>query len=247
MKNNFLVLVLVINFANAQTSKLLSGKIVVKDGNRNGVLVLNLVTEKEAISDFNGNFKIEAKVDDLLVFQNSNLEYLRKSIDETDFENEFIIVEMTKKNIQLDEIKIFNYSRMNAVSMGILSAPAKIYTPAQRKLKTATSLDPYFNAGSMAGFGMSLDPFFNAITGRTKMLKKFVAIESVQLRVQRLEQWFSDDYLINVLKINEKLLKGFLFYASEDARVIAGLRNKNQFLTSFALIDVAKHYNALQE
>ena len=247
MKNSFLIFVLVINFANAQTSKLLSGKIVVKDGNRNGVLVLNLVTEKETISDFNGNFTIEAKVDDLLVFQNSYLEYLRISIDEADYEKGIIIVEMIKKNIQLDEIKIFNYSRINAVSMGILSKPAKVYTPAQRKLKTANSLDPYFNVGSMAGFGMSLDPLFNAITGRTKMLKKFVAIESVQLRVKRLENWFSTAYLINDLSINENLVKGFLFYAAEDAKVIDGLRNKNQFLTSFTLIDVAKRYNALQK
>ena len=94
---------------------------------------------------------------------------------------------------------------------------------------------------------MSLDPLFNAITGRTKMLKKFVAIESVQLRVKRLENWFSTAYLINDLSINENLVKGFLFYAAEDAKVIDGLRNKNQFLTSFALIDVAKRYNALQK
>lgn len=247
MKNSFLMLILVINFANAQNSKVLSGKIIVKDGSPSGVLVLNLVTEKETLSNFEGQFKIEGKVDDLLVFQNSNLEYQRKSIDEADFEKGFMVVEMVKKNIQLDEIKIFNYSRMNAVSMGILSTPAKTYTPAQRKLKTATSLDPSFNIGSMAGFGMSLDPLFNAISGRTKMLKKFVAIESVQLRVQRLQNWFSNDYLINDLKINENLLKGFLFYASEDAQVINGLRSKNQFLTSFALIDVAKRYNALQK
>ena len=247
MKNSFLMLILVINFANAQNSKVLSGKIIVKDGSPSGVLVLNLVTEKETLSNFEGQFKIEGKVDDLLVFQNSNLEYQRKSIDEADFEKGFMVVEMTKKNIQLDEIKIFNYSRMNAVSMGILATAAKTYTPAKRKLKTATSLDPSFNIGTMAGFSMSLDPLLNAITGRTKMLKKFVAIESVQLRVVRLEHWFSNDYLINDLKINENLLKGFLFYASEDAQVINGLRSKNQFLTSFALIDVAKRYNEMQK
>lgn len=247
MKNSFLMLILVINFANAQNSKVLSGKIIVKDGSPSGVLVLNLVTEKETLSNFEGQFKIEGKVDDLLVFQISNLEYQRKSIDEVDFEKGFMVVEMTKKNIQLDEIKIFNYSRMNAVSMGILATAAKTYTPAQRKLKTATSLDPSFNIGTMAGFSMSLDPLLNAITGRTKMLKKFVAIESVQLRVVRLEHWFSNDYLINDLKINENLLKGFLFYASEDAQVINGLRSKNQFLTSFALIDVAKRYNEMQK
>jgi hypothetical protein len=99
----------------------------------------------------------------------------------------------------------------------------------------------------MAGFGLSLDPLLNAISGRTKMLKKFVAVERVGLRVQRLETWFDNDYLLQNLKIREDLLMGFLFYAAEDAKVIEGLNNKNKFLTSFALIEVAQKFNSFQK
>lgn len=245
MKNNFLIAIFVLLLTTTFAQKSIQGKIVVKDGISSGILVLNLVSEKETISKIDGTFSIEVKIDDLLVFQSESLEYYRKSIDEDDFKNGYINIEMIKKPIQLEEIKIFNYSRINAVSMGILSKPAKSYTPAERKLKTATSFDPQFNIGTMAGFGLSLDPIFNAISGRTKMLKRFVAVEKVQLRIKRLENWFSNEYFINNLQIKETNLKSFVFYAAEDQKVINGIALKNKIRTSFALIETAKQYNAI--
>ena len=240
-----LIFLFMMNVA-AQTSKKITGKIIVKEGFISDVLVLNLKTEQETKSDANGNFTIDAQVDDLIVFQAESLEYLRKSIDETDFEKGFFEIKMTTKPIELQELKIKDFSGINAVSMGILSRPAKVYTNAERKLRTASKTDLELDAGMWAGASLGLDPFFNKISGRTKMLKKFVAMESVQLRVVKLQNWFPDEYVIQSLKVNENKVRGFWFYAAEDADIIEALKLKNKFLTAFALTKVAEKYNSFQ-
>ena len=247
MKTKFFFWLLVFQLSIGQSPKILNGKISVNGGSPAGVLVLNLVTEKETISNFEGKFSIEASPDDLLVFQSNRLEYARKSIDPDDFARGNIQVYLQAKPIELEEIKIFNFSRINAVSMGILSKPAKIYTPAQRKLKTATDLNASFSAGNFPGVSLSLDPLINAITGRTKMLKKYVAIEMVQLRVVQLQKWFSNEYLVDNFKLKEDQLSSFLWYAAEDDQVGKAMNLKNKFLVSFELMKIAENFKNLQK
>ena len=64
----------------AQGEKLLNGKIIVKDAKLSGVTILNLSNEKETQSDSLGNFKILAKVDDLLIFYAPHLDKMLKAL-----------------------------------------------------------------------------------------------------------------------------------------------------------------------
>ena len=121
----------------SQTEKAISGQLICKDGILQGITILNLVTEKEAISNFDGKFIIFAKVDDLLVIQSNNFEYERKIIDDNDIKDGKIAINLTKKIEQLEEVKIIKYFNINAVSLGILSKPAKVYTTAARRMYTA--------------------------------------------------------------------------------------------------------------
>ena len=77
---------------------------------------------------------------------------------------------MTSKITQLDEVKV-QKSNIDAVSLGILTKPGKVYTPAERRLKTATGLYASANAGTMMGGSVGLDPLINWISGRTALLK----------------------------------------------------------------------------
>jgi len=59
-------------FGQINSEKILHGKISVASGSVEGVTIVNLVNEKSAISDNNGEFFILAKADDLLVFSSVN-------------------------------------------------------------------------------------------------------------------------------------------------------------------------------
>jgi hypothetical protein len=231
----------------SQLEKPIAGKIVCLEMIPQGIKILNLVSEKETVSDIEGKFVIMAKPDDLLVFSSNNFDYMRKMIDDDDYRKGAITVAVTPKINQLEEVQINTYPNLNAVSLGILDKPAKTYTPAQRKLRTASNMYPSFGVGTIMGFSMGLDPVINAISGRTKMLKKYVISEKAQLQVEKISNMFSDDYFIHQLKIKENLVRGFIFFAVENQKVIDALSMKNKFLVSFALIKVAEDFNKLQD
>ncbi|WP_447635086.1 hypothetical protein [Flavobacterium microcysteis] len=224
-------------FSQAQ-EKLLRIK-VMADGNYvGGINVVNLVNERSAVTDEKGEFFILAKEDDLLVFSAVNFEYKRKIISSEDLTVPFLTVNMVPKTNQLDEVVITEYSNINAVDLGILSKPAKVYTPAERKLKTATDLN------LMVGFGfaMSLDPVINAISGRTKSLKDQLKVERREYLLKEVQNLYEEDYFINTLKIPQENVKGFQYYSIEDAEFVKTLKAKKKQMADFLLVQLSKKY-----
>lgn len=240
-KNNyfalFFLLLTGIVFSQSQ-EKLLHGKVLADGDYVQGINVVNLVNEKSAITDADGEFHILAKEDDLLVLSAINFEYKRKIIASEDLKAEIITIQMVPKTNQLDEVVITEYANINAVDLGILSKPAKVYTPAERKLKTATDLNLSIGFGAI----FSLDPIINAISGRTKNLKNQLKVERKELLIKRFQELYEDDYLISTLKIPSENVKGFQYYAIENAQFIKELNNKNKQMMNFLLGQLATKY-----
>jgi hypothetical protein len=168
MRNNcFLIIFILISqtvFSQSK-EKLFHGKVFANGNNVEGINVVNLVNEKSAVTNEEGDFYILAKEDDLIVLSAPNFEYKRKIIAKEDLDSKIVTINLIPKATQLDEVEITEYKNINAVDLGILSKPAKQYTPAERKLKTATDLD----LGIGFGVIFSIDPLINAISGRTKI------------------------------------------------------------------------------
>ena len=242
-KIEFLLLFLFqISFGQTVVEKIIHGKIIVESGNASGVNIINLVNEKSTISDNNGNFLILAKADDLLVFSSINLEYHRKIIEEEDLKSDVIIVKMTPKITQLEEVIVNKHPEINAVSLGISPKGIKKYTPAERRLKAATSVDPTASVETMAGGSFGLDPLINHLSGRTAMLKKELEVEKKELSLVLFASLFNDDFFTKKLKIQSDYIKGFQFYCVEDAKISNVLKTKNKTNIEFLLIPVAKKY-----
>ena len=119
-------------FGQTTGEKLLHGKIIVESGTVGGVTIINLVNEKTAISDGDGEFSILAKADDLLVFSSVNLEYYRRIIEAEDLKPQVLTIKMTAKITELEEVIVNKHPEINAVSLGISPKGIKHYTPAER-------------------------------------------------------------------------------------------------------------------
>lgn len=234
MKSKIILFVLILhNLIFSQSEKIISGQLICNEEILQGIVILNLVTEKETVSDFEGRFSIAAKPEDLLVIQSNNFDYVRKIIDDADFKKGHISLYLTKKVEQLEEVKIVNYPTINAVSLGVLSQPAKVYTVAERRL---------FTAQSEGGVGQLINYF----SGRTKMLKRYAAFEKIEIRSEKLSNMFDDTYYITTLNIPEDKIRAFQNFAAEDASIIEPLKKKNKFLVAFALVPLAKQFVELQ-
>jgi len=246
MRNSiFLVFLMLSQFVFSQEEKLIKGKVVVKDAMVEGIRVINLVSEKEAITNNKGEFSIWVKPEDLLVFSAVHLDYMRKFIEIEDYNAPLLIVEMTSKINQLDEVEVYDFSRINAVSLGILSKPAKEYTPAERRLQTATGLYPTANVGTMAGGSIGLDPLFNWMSGRTAMLKKEVEVEQKEFLLQKVSNMYEEDYYTEKLKIKKESIKAFQYYIIYDERFSTALNSKNNLLATFLIGGLALEFNKI--
>jgi hypothetical protein len=232
-KSSFLCFLFFSTFLFAQKSGKIKGVILVSDAKPSGVLVINLNTEKEIISDENGLFSIDVQADDLLIFSAPHLDYMRKIVEADDLKRGTISVNMTSKLTMLDEVEIVSYSRINAVELGILSKPAKKYTVAERRLYGATS--------------SPLDGLLNALSGRTAMLKNGIEIEKKESALKALDGLYSDAFYIETLKIPQEEIGGFHYFSVEDFKLKEALKGKNSFLVTFLMIKLASDYKAIRD
>lgn len=226
-------LLFISQFVFSQNEKLINGKIVVKDAFPQGVHVINLSNEAETITNSNGEFSILVQPDDLLVFSAIHLDYMRKIVEGKDYDSGLLILEMTSRINALDEVEVKNNSGMNAVALGILSKPAKSYTPAERRLNAA--------------IGSPIDALINMLSGRTEMMKDGVEIEKKEFLLEKLDGLYSDEFYLENLGIGKEKIKGFHYYVIEDKRFSEALDSKNKTLATFLMIEMAARYNLLNE
>ena len=123
-------------------------------------------------------------------------------------------------------------TQITAENLGIIPFGQKKYTPAERKLYTATS-------------GGGIDGLLNAISGRKAMLKKEIEVEKKEQSLARIDVLFEDKYYIETLKIPEDHIRGFQYYCVEDAGFVSALKAKNKTLTMFLIVGLAEKYNQI--
>jgi len=220
-----------LTFGQATVEKMIHGKIVIASGTIEGVNIINLVNEQSTTSDSNGHFFILAKAADLLVLSSVNLEYHRKIIEEDDLKQEVLIIRMVSKINELKEVIVNKHPEINAVSLGISAKGIKKYTPAERRLYTATSTPG--------------DALLNMMSGRTAMLKKEIEVEKKYSLLAKIDALFEENYYTKTLKIPADYIKGFQFYCVEDEKLATALRSKNKTMTMFLIVPLAQKFNVL--
>lgn len=222
-----------IGFGQKNDSRQVVGKVMEQSVSIEGVNIINNATQVATVSDSEGNFSIIAKEGDVLVFSAVNLEPLKRRITSADFYPNLLVVKMTAKEVELKEVIVNENANITAENLGIIPYGQKKYTPAERKVYTATST--------------SVDKLLNAISGRTKMLKKEVNVEKKEALFRKLEYLFEENYYTDRLKIPVDDIKGFQLFCVEDADFAVSLNTKNKTMSMFLITDLARKYLTILE
>ncbi|TRX38749.1 carboxypeptidase-like regulatory domain-containing protein [Flavobacterium sp. ZT3R18] len=233
MKNNTTLLIIVLfitQFLTAQekTEKWIKGQITSETIALQGINVTNTASKIKSVSDQYGNFSILAKQGEVLSFSAVDYEPLRKIINKQEFKLGSIVVNMTATSIELKEVVVNGHPEISAENLGIIPRDQVKLTAAERKVYTATQ---------------GTDAVLNYFSGRTKMLKKEVALEKKEILMSKLEYLFDDKYYIETLKIPEELIKGFQYYCVEDADFANSIQSKNKTMSMFLIVGLASNYN----
>jgi hypothetical protein len=90
----------------AQAQKTINGKVVCNAMALEKIDVVNLNSKKSSTTDSQGNFSIEAKVGDELFVLSNDYYDIKISLTKEDFKLEKVIINLSKKPIELDEVTI---------------------------------------------------------------------------------------------------------------------------------------------
>lgn len=232
-----------ISFAQTLHDKLLQGKIRVDSILVSGINILNLTNGKKTQTNNSGEFFILAKANEVLVFTAVNLKTYQKTISFNDFELGVLSVNLVPKTTELKEV-IVKKSQFDALSLGIVTKNPMRYSPAERRLKTAGDFKP-IQLLSILGGSMPLDPLLNKINGRTKRLKKLVALESKEKSIQLISEWYDTEYFTIKLGIADEYVRGFKYFIVENDLFLEVLATKNKQKTTFFMVALAGEYKAI--
>ena len=178
-------------------------------------------------------FTIVVREGDVLVFSAVNLEPFKRRITFEDLNSASVIIKMSAKEIELKEVIVNDNGGITAENLGVIPYGQKKYTPAERKVYTATSTPG--------------DMLLNAISGRTAMLKKEVNVEKKEMLFRKIEYLFDENYYTERLKIPVADIKGFQLYCVDDAEFAVSLDTKNKTMSMFLITDLARKYLTILE
>lgn len=230
---HFFFYILLLSLAPAwsqiRVQQLLYGIIIADSASVSGIDVVNLVNEKVVRTNEKGAFSILASEGDVLVFSAVHLEFRRKIITASDINSGTLTIDMIPKITELDEV-IVNPNATKGVSV---FPGQKHYSPAERKLRTATT-------------GL-LDAPINWISGKTKRLKKQVAVERKELLLAKVTYLYKDEFYIETLKIPKDYISDFHYYIIEDKNFVTALNKKKKTMMLFLITKLAEEYNAISK
>lgn len=233
MKNDILIVVFLIltqvSFGQVFVSKEILGQTFEQSTAIEGINIINNNTQHTTVSDKNGMFSIVVNEGDVLVFSAVNLEPLKHRITAEDLTVSILQIKMIARQVELKEVIVNENAHINAENLGIVPYGQKTYTPAERKLYTATS-------------GGGIDGLLNTISGRKAMIKKEIVVEKKEMLFRKLEYLFEEDYYTERLKIPKDDIKGFQLYCVNDAEFAVSLNTKNKTMSMFLITGLAQQY-----
>ncbi|MBZ4036948.1 carboxypeptidase-like regulatory domain-containing protein [Flavobacterium sp. 17A] len=232
-------------FGQVETRQLY-GRIMRQSSSIEGVNIVNNNSQIAAVSNIEGDFSIAVKEGDVFVFSAVNLNPVKKRITQNDMvSSQLFIVEMTTKEVELQEVVVNENANITAENLGIIPKGQKKYTQAERQLATAGDFKPIMLLGLLGG-SMQLDPLINKINGRTKRLKANVEIEKREKNLLQLGYLFDETYFIQKLNITKDNVNEFKLYAIENDEFCTLMNSKNKTSTEFLLGELAVKYKEIK-
>lgn len=239
MKNNcfFLILILLLSqvaFSQSKENKKMYGKVTAGQASVDDVEVINFSNATQTRTNSKGEFYIYARVGDVLILSETNLEHKRKTISRDEFNAGTIEIVMKPVVTELQEVVVEKGDEFSVVT------GAKKYTPAERKLRTASK-----PVELIQGLGISNDAILNFLSGRTKMLKKGVQVEREIARLGKLDNYFDEAYYTESLGIPKDYISGFKYYIVGDENFTKALDQNNETELEVSIIKLAEKYKGM--
>lgn len=203
MKTKLFVLffLILLQFGFSQNEKLIEGIVFCDNLPLQGIEIVNIVSEKTAITDIDGKFSILVKVEDMLVFVSKKYDYKRLIIDKEFLDKNNFTILLTRKPEQLEEVVV------TKVSFPIIKFDENIASQLNIE-KAAANPKPFgvYDGTIENGIGMYIN--------LTSIRKKIHQIEFKELAKTN----YPEIFFIDTLKLKPEEVALFLEFCDADPK-----------------------------
>lgn len=217
-------LFLVFISVQSQERQEIPGKIL-NDSIAAPVHVINLSAKKGTIDNGLGEFKIQVKEGDSLLF--SSVQFKKKIIQITSrlLMNEFVEVILEEGLTELYEVELHDFS--GDLSRDI--SKMEIKTPADLGLPMTDKAPPTIVERKISGMSNPMDPvgvLYGAISGEKKRLKKARKNNKLKETIEQARFLVPEDFYLNDLSIKEEHIYDFLYFCAEKPEFSSLVKQK---------------------
>jgi hypothetical protein len=229
---------------------------VIASADLEGIHVLNLSSKFYTITNDKGEFFINGKLNDTLVFSSVQYKIVSLKISRDNLINKYILVELAdyvnvlnevfigdplSGNLEDDIAKTKGKPDINFYDVGIPGYTGKPKTKRERELIEADHGKYFYYYG--IGFAINVNKILNKISGRTKLLKNRVSLEKRDELMYRLKAKFSKD-LFSTHHLSKEEQMDFFYFCSESKDFIEKVSNTNELVVFEYLKELLSIYKS---
>lgn len=221
-----IITVFVLLFLAKMNAQIFSGQIFMKDKSviyLNQVYVTNINLHKTVISDYNGEFKINAKPGDVIRFTSINTERRDFTLSEEQLSNTINFIELKEGYILIPEI-VIKFKPTGNLKTDVLALKKE-----EKALELAKMIGlpepkgdgnpPQLPVASFAGGGLSfsVESIYDIISGDRKKKQRLYEYEKMSRGITTIKNYFGEEYFTE-MKIPKNLIDNFLqfVYTSDN-------------------------------
>ncbi len=223
--------------------------------------VVNVTRRKGVTTNAVGVFRIEATVNDTINISAVQYESRQFVVSQKIYRDRKVSLYLVPKITALDNVNISNVDLSGNINrdaaeteenpyllpsdLGIQENTAPKRTTEERRLYTGSTRGEDQVGRNNARFDIPLAGIINGITGKTKRLKKHIAVSNYQSKVWQYRDQFADSFYETDCKIPNALIEDFIFYAIDDEELPTTDKIDRLNLFEFYMVK-AKKYLALR-
>lgn len=221
----FILLFFVVGHAQDDERRMLRGQVLYRNTIVPNENVINATSEMATITNDRGEFAIQVKKDDELVFTAVNYQIMIVKITDSILKNNRLVVEVNEKVTELDEVIVTpdQQERFIEIKNKILKEEYVYETDRSTEVENV-AFEP---TGTDLQNGLNFVGIYKALA---KALKKNKVEEKAPLKMSEvLRQVYEDEFFVVDLEVPQDKIDAFLFYCDTQMPAQSLLKKDNEF------------------
>lgn len=235
----FFIVFIFVGYSQENERTLLRGKVLYRNSNVQNENVINSSTEMGVITNSDGEFAINVKVGDELVFMALNYQMKRVLVTEDILKNNRLVVEVNEKVTELDEIVVGPENKEAFIKL-----KNEEFKEFEYGIEPTDEVENIAMSNLDRGMQNGLN-FVNIFKAIKKGLQgeEEETTSTTKLKLSDvLRQVYDDEFFVKDLQLPQDKIDAFLFYCDENIPEQSLLKKTNEFQLIDFLVNESKEF-----